>query len=509
MSEGGQLLLLARAELRDRWRWAREHLYALLILAPLVLGMTYWTLSRAASYDLVLATPSAIIQILLAVICVLAVIALNLSRTVRELYHLRQPAIVGESLPVETVTHLHLALLARLGRSVVFGVVLFVLHSLWREGWAIDPAALVALLLNVVLIALSEVYAALNWIHWGSTRRKKEAGLALVVLLLAATVSGLLLLLFFNPRSATEMTGALLAARQSGATIIYLMYACGVLLAGLIYSLARAAHARWRARDIDYAQRLRQGSSLKLTVIGVFRRRMTESVAAMLARDLRLTLRTFSSAVYVALGLCVLLVLLLVMVLTTNVLPSGPEFIGGLMSFGWASATWLPAIIAIKVVCVLAVAALGSVLPVLVYYQLPHMWLERTTGATGADVWKAKLWYARLVTLPLVLLIYSVGVVAGVMSGQGGGVPLSYVAPLLAECLWLWWLASTAVGALAFEMPDRPELAIVLALTVSISTGALAAALWPMGLAFYGMGLAQAAERGGARAHYYLATEGE
>jgi hypothetical protein len=179
------------------------------------------------------------------------------------------------------------------------------------------------------------------------------------------------------------------------------------------------------------------------------------------------------------------------------------------MAFGWASATWLPAVIAIKLCCLLAAVSLASVLPVLVYYQLPHMWLERATGATGADVWKAKLWYARLVTLPIVLIVYAVGGVAGMVSGQGGGVPLTYVAPLLAECLWLWWLVSTAVGALAFEMPDRPELAIVLALTVSVSTGALAAVLWPMGLAFYGMGFAQAAERGGARAHYYLATEAE
>ena len=507
MSDGGKLFLLASAELRDRWRWARQHLYTLLILAPLVLGMTYWTLSRATSYDLVLEPPSTRIQILLAILAVAAVIALNLSRASRELYHLRQPAIVSEALPVERATHLHLALLARLGRTLAFGLVLVVLHSLWGDRRASEQTSLVALLLAVALIALSEVYAALNWIHWGSTRRKRDAGLAFVVLLATASLGGLLILLFFNPQSAARMAGAL-AAREA-TTVIYIIYAGGGLLAGLIYLLARVSHERWRARDIDYAQRLRQGSHLKLAMIGIFRRWMTESVMAMLARDLRLTLRTFSSAVYVAGGLCLLFLLMLLVLLTANLLPSGAEFIGGLMAFGWASATWLPAVIAIKLCCLLAAVSLASVLPVLVYYQLPHMWLERATGATGADVWKAKLWYARLVTLPVVLIVYAVGGVAGMVSGQGGGVPLTYVAPLLAECLWLWWLVSTAVGALAFEMPDRPELAIVLALTVSVSTGALAAVLWPMGLAFYGMGFAQAAERGGARAHYYLATEAE
>ena len=92
---------------------------------------------------------------------------------------------------------------------------------------------------------------------------------------------------------------------------------------------------------------------------------------------------------------------------------------------------------------------------------------------------------------------------------QGGGVPILYVMPLLAECLWLWWFVSTVAGALAFEMPDRPELSIVLILTVSISTGALASVMWPMGIAFYGLGFEQAAGRGCARASYYLETEDE
>jgi di/tricarboxylate transporter len=75
--------------------------------------------------------------------------------------------------------------------------------------------------------------------------------------------------------------------------------------------------------------------------------------------------------------------------------------------------------------------------------------------------------------------------------------------------LWLWWLVSSIAGALAFEMPDRPELAIVVMTTVGLSVGTLTAVLWPMGLAVYGMGIARASARGGARARYFLVTEGE
>jgi hypothetical protein len=518
LSEGRKLFLLASAELRDRWRWARQHLYALLVLSPLVLGMTYVTLARMTSYDLELETPSVAVQILLAILSVLAVIALNLSRASREVYHLRQPAAFSEALAVERATHLRLALLARLGRTLVLGLALLVLRSLWRDDVSVaaatDLASLGALLLAVAIITLAEVYAALNWIHWGSTRDKQAAGSALLVLVATSVVSASLLLLFFNLAAVAELTGSLAISTPSLAgrattPINYIAYAGGCLCAGLVYVLAHRAHERWRATDIDYAQRLQQGSRLNLNVRGILDRRVPRSVAAMLARDLRLTLRTFSSAVYVATGVCALLALLLLVVLTTGLLPSGPEFIGGLMAFGWASATWLPAVISIKLACALAAAALGSVLPVLVYHQLPHLWLERATGARGEDVWKAKLWYARVVALPVVLLIYIAGVLAGLIGNQGGGVPLSYVVPLLAECLWLWWLVSTIAGALAFEVPDRPELAIVMILTLSISMGALAAVLWPMGVGFYGMTIAQVTERGGARTNYYLATEGE
>lgn len=516
MSERRKLFLLASAELRDRWRWARQHLYALLVLAPLVLGMTYVTLARMASYDLALETPSAPLRLLLAVLSVLALIALNLSRASREVYHLRQPAAFSEALPVERATHLSLALLARLGRTFAFALALLILRSLLRD----DPlvvtalASPISLFLAIMLITLAEVYAALNWIHWGHTRDKQVAGLAALLLLITAVVSASLLLLFFDRAAVAEITGALTTSTSALAgrdqpPINDIVYAVGCLWATSIYVITRRAHERWRATDIDYAQRLQQASRLNLEALSALDRKLPRSVAAMLERDLRLTLRTFSSAVYVAAGVCALLTLSLLVALTTDVLPSGPEFIGGLMAFGWASATWLPAVISIKMACALAAAALGSVLPVLVYYQLPHLWLERATGAQGADVWKAKLWYARAVTLPVVLLIYLAGVIAGVIGNQGGGVPLSYVAPLLAECLWLWWLVSTIAGALAFEIPDRPELAIVMILTLSISVGALSAVMWPMGLGFYGMAIAGVTARGGARANYYLATEGD
>jgi hypothetical protein len=161
----------------------------------------------------------------------------------------------------------------------------------------------------------------------------------------------------------------------------------------------------------------------------------------------------------------------------------------------------------IKAACVLAVAVASTLLPVLVHYQNPYLWLERSLGVTGQNLLQDKLWYTRCITLPVMLLIYAVGIVAA-MAG-GNMVPVFYTLPLLAECVWLWWLISSLTGALAFEIPDRPGLSLVLILTVGIAGGGLSAALWIMGVAIYGMGMASLLERGGARARYYLLSEVE
>ena len=53
------LKLIAGAAARERVRWAREHLYSLLILSPLVLGLTYFGVGRMVSTneDVVLTPP--------------------------------------------------------------------------------------------------------------------------------------------------------------------------------------------------------------------------------------------------------------------------------------------------------------------------------------------------------------------------------------------------------------------------------------------------------------------
>src|SRR5205085_4844441 len=245
--------------------------------------------------------------------------------------------------------------------------------------------------------------------------------------------------------------------------------AFAMLMTAMLAGLSFVLHRRWRAADGEFAKRLGARERWGMLAERVARRLCggRARVEAQLARDLQLTLRGFSSAVYVAVGLAALVVVALVALLTGGALPTSE-------AGGWLAATWTPPVLAPKFACVLSAASLASVVPVLVAHEQPYLWLERSAGVAGEDPLPAKIYFARVVTLPAPLATWSAGVLCG-------AVTVAYALPLLAECLWLWWVVSTLAGALAFEMPAQPGLALILMTCVAVGAGGLAARPWPAG----------------------------
>jgi hypothetical protein len=210
-----------------------------------------------------------------------------------------------------------------------------------------------------------------------------------------------------------------------------------------------------------------------------------------------LTVRGFSSAVYVAATLALLWPLAMVAALHGYLAPPSTYTVAS-----WLDATWLPHVMVIKAACVLEICALAALTPVLIAHQLPRFWLERAIGTTGQELWEAKLWYTRLITLPGAALVCTMGVLTF-------SAPAYYVVPLIAECLWLWWMISSVTGALAFEIPTRPGLALVFSITVGLAIGAIAALAWPAGLLTHGQAMHSLSKRGSWRARYFMITEAE
>src|SRR5262249_41847463 len=123
-------------------------------------------------------------------------------------------------------------------------------------------------------------------------------------------------------------------------------------------------------------------------------------------------------------------------------------------------------------------------------------------GSTGAELLQSKLWYSRIASLPGALLVTAAGVLTFTVPGY-------YIVPLICECAWLWWMVSSLMGALSFEMPARPGLGAVLMCTVALGAGAITDFVWPVGLLIYAQAMPALTGWGVHRASYYLATEAE
>ncbi|MEK6284848.1 MAG: hypothetical protein AABO57_03835 [Acidobacteriota bacterium] len=475
-------LLLIGASVRAQLRWARQHVYAWLILAPVVLGTTYFTALRLAE-NLPDWQPSPLIAITLATLFNLSLFGLSLSRASAEIYHLRRPESYFDSLPVSAAAHMHAALATRVARTLAVAAVALIARASFSEIDSIRALDLPLLLSLVAIISLSETLAALNWIHWGHKKNTGAAIAAILVLLFNGILGGSLLTMVLKPAMFSSRAHLWLSA----ASFVWIL---------TVYYLAHRLNERWRGPDIEYARRLQPSNRSTIPIADSICRRLSPSVAAQLARDLQLTARAFSSAVYVVFAVTALCTLALIAALTTDFLPPA------IRETAWLDATWLPPVVAIKIACVLTVVTLAALSPVLVAYELPHMWLERAAGTTGLDLLQAKICYARFVTTPAPLMIWCAGILTG-------NVPMFYALPLLAECLWLWWLVSSLIGALSFEMPTRPDLAIIVLGSLALALGLLAAMLWPVGLVAYPQVMHSLLARGRQRARYYLITEAE
>jgi hypothetical protein len=470
-----QLRLIAGAWALEGGRWARENLYALLVLGPLVLGMTYLGVGRMVREAAWSPTEAQALAACLAAAACL--VALSLSRASVEVYHVRRPEWVLDALPVTPGAQLSAALARRAAHACAAGGVALVLR--WLAGGGFSLAVFASASLLVCVLASGEVLSALVWVRWSHRRGAARAAALLVSVAACALSAGALLASVVRPDALTSF------GRTS-------LFVGGVLAAVAQAAAAFAVHARWRAADSEFAKRLgareRWGA-----VVERFAGRACggrEALAAQLARDLRLVLRGFSSAVYAAAGVGALLIVLLVALLLGDVLAEG-------RAEGFGSLTWLPTALAVKFACVLATAALAALVPVLVAHQEPHLWLERSVGLKGEDAWRAKLYLARVVTAPAAAAAWAAGLLCG-------AVPAAYALPLLAECAWLWWLVSTAAGGLAFEMPAQPGLALILVLCAGLAAGGLTAFLWPVGLAIYGFAVQPLCMRGVMRAEQHL-----
>jgi hypothetical protein len=313
------LVLIIGAAARNELRWARQHLYYLLILAPLVTGFALLTVDQAAS-QLPPFRPGQKTFFAAIVLVFLALFAAGLSRAAAEVYHNRRPESVLESFPVALSSHLWLALAIRFTRAITIMAIL--VAARWR--WTGDRAGLwvvIGSLCLALIVAVTEAICGLAWIHWNHLAHPASALAVAFCALVSAGMAGDLIGKFFLPYEFAAHRLPLF----SGIELTW-----GLLL---LY-LASVLHRRWRARDIEFALRLGHRTRAQRGIGTQWFDRFGPEVSALVRRDLALVRRVFSSAVYVSATVAGFVLVLLAAVLRSGTLPSIENH------YGWLGGTW-------------------------------------------------------------------------------------------------------------------------------------------------------------------------
>jgi hypothetical protein len=477
-----KLLLITKASSLNRIRWAGEHLYSLLILSPIVFGITYLTLSRFIE-NMSDWQPSTWLIILLGILVELGLVGFSLPQARRDIYHLRSPESILDALPITSSLHLHAAIISRIGLTTIAGTTILIAYTLFNSISTTSVYILIPWSLFVLITALLELWAAINWMHWRHTKNNPLALFSILIISISAASGGLMIISIIKPSIFPSQDQLL----------IYLLTGINIIL---LYILTRYCHNLWREHDIEYARRLQPRERYSLSGINFVEKRLGSVVAAQLFRDLQLTLRAFSFTVYIAVALLLIWLIVMMMALIGDLLPIAEP------AATWFKTTWYPPIMAVKVSSVLMIVSISILLPVLISYQLPHLWLERTGGIRGSDIWQGKLWYTRIISLPVPFLSW----IASLFTGE---IPIYYALPLLLECIGIWWALSTLIGSLSFEIPTRPGIAIIVMINIGLGIGLLIALFWPISILFYAYGTNALMERGCSRANYYLIMEAD
>ena len=396
---------------------------------------------------------------------------------------MRQPESIVDPLPVGISTKLRVALVIRITRTLFFGLVVLAVRYLLNGGILVLESAILPVITLCSLTAVIEVLSAVNWVHWNATRSSFHALIAIGMAVPSIVVLAFLGIEIVNPGQHFPISSHQLSA-------------VGLVIAICVYIYSAVTHQKWRAEDIDYARRLWENKGTSLFDAAILYKRLDPITSNLLARDLQLTVRIFSSALYIVVILALFWLALLAIVLRSNVLPPAPAKIG------WFDATWLPTVMAAKFVTIFATTSLSMLVASLLAAQLPQLWLEKVTGVNGLQLLKAKILYTAIISLPAPILI-------SVLTLLTGHVPLTYTVPLILECLFVWWCASSFVGSLAFEMPDQPIMATIFMLTAGTAFPLLISLAWPIGIIVYVMVFPQLLARGRSRARVYLLGEAD
>ncbi len=262
------------------------------------------------------------------------------------------------------------------------------------------------------------VFAVLFLAVWSPDRLRTPAPYAFAALA-AGLQLALVAIYLLRGKAATAVLGLGLTAAAAGAWLAL----PGIAVAALAWAVARdLSGGHGQAAPQSMTRRRRHS----LTVL-----RSPGEIRPQLLRDLLLIRRFFSPAVFFAAAGA-----LAALTLAWTVRDS-------------AGARWTAAIVLAG--GALAALALSSLAPLLLRWQIPRFWLERSSPVQPDSIWKVKIWFTALLSIPLLLAVIPM---LASLPGENN------FAVLAAQALIVVLTVSSSVALLMFEAAEHPVLGL-------------------------------------------------
>jgi hypothetical protein len=441
-------------------RQIKDNLFTLFFLGPIILWFVYMLAVpyidalAVGSYP-ILSTNS--LQ-LLATILVFLFLLSSLSDVVAEIYPIQSPDSYLDALPIATNWRFFSLLIIRITRTIPLLVVIGLLNFLVAK-IANKPSQTLSLILFILLpIALQ--LAALQILLVIFATHFKQIYFTRILLVFFAislitylfpTFGWCLGLPFIGIRELLILIYNNLSGNSNGLSSIDSVISLIMFI--FLASLALIGYQKWAIADREAVEQILAKKRYFSDLIGrnfVFAKIFGLRLGAHLLRDLILTFRFFSAAVYLSFAFAIIFeISLLAIVRNTD----------------------YPMDIVSQAVTALATFSLAALAPALVKHQLPFLWLERSLPVSGQDMSMCKLIYACLISLPIPIISFLLSLALKPLA-------LNEESFLLFQLMLVWLTVSSLVGILSFEIASRPLLAILFIAIGSLAIAVLVIQVW-------------------------------
>lgn len=458
-----------------------ENLYVLFLLGPAIVTFVYLIAEPylQALADGIYQTPQ---QLELAGSALLLLALLSaISAVAAEFYPVQSADSYLDGLPISLAERYLSVFLLRLGKNIPLISILAstVCVTGLKRGTTVDPIALaVDLVLVWLQLTALQLALAVIGVHYGMLHTSRiliAAGLYLVASLyipdylpLAGALDAFICMAEYL------FTGGLRTPEPASIALSLVVTTLSLVTSFLCYR-------RWAVADRGAVERylsLARITPIEGVVVQI-ERMWGVQVAYQLVRDLLLTLRFFSSSIYVSVVSAVLFEVVLI-VYAFRYTRTGVEFE-----------------IVVQVAAALTTFALSALAVAMVRYQMGLFELERPLPLHAADLYQGKLLYARLISLPAPICTAMITLSIGNLS-------LVDAVMLVLKLLMVWLLVASIVGGLVFEMASKPLLAIPFVAIASLSIASLTIRLWWLWVIIYPYLIDKLEARGRQRAYLYL-----